>query len=567
MTKMSRERRTTTRYHSNDSVFAAALVSVIIPCFNQAHFLGEAITSVLAQTYPHFELIVVDDGSTDKTSEVATAYPGVRCIRQENQGLAAARNTALCASHGAYLVFLDADDRLLPQALEAGVRHVQTVPDCAFVAGHFRYINSDGSQSKEDAQKSVAPDPYLAFLQGNYIAMHATVMYRRVALEAVGGFDPSLAACEDYDMYLRLAREFPVVRYDEVVAEYRQHAGNMSRDPAFMLQTALAVLRAQWRHAKASPSYRRAYRTGSRGWQAHYGAQLLTQAAYSWAHGDKRLAVQTIVILLRYGSGYLLRYGVRRCFERGARMLHPICPLSVYRLWRQLHRDDYVPPVGRVRFGDLRRLTPLSREFGYDRGLPVDRYYIENFLARQQDDIRGRVLEVGDNSYTRRFGGTRVTTSDVLHVLDGNPTATIIADLTHADHIPSQVFDCIILTQTLHLIYDVRAAVHTLYRILKPGGILLATVPGISQLSIDEWADSWYWAFTLRAVRQLFTESFAPENLQTDAYGNVLAATAFLNGLAAEELCQEELDASDPHYQLLITIRAVKLAEPLSRVC
>jgi hypothetical protein len=544
-----------------------ALVSVIIPCFNQAPFLGEAITSVLAQTYPYFELIVVDDGSTDKTADVATAYPGVRCIRQANQGLAAARNTGLRGSQGAYLVFLDADDRLLPQALEAGIRHVQTVPDCAFVAGHFRYINSDGSRSKEDAQEPIAPDPYLAFLQGNYVAMHAAVMYRRVALEAVGGFNPSLAACEDYDLYLRLAREFPVVRYDEVVAEYRQHTGNMSRDPALMLQTALAVLRAQWHHAKASPSYRRAYHTGLRGWQAYYGEQLLRQAASRWAHGERRLAVQTAVILLRYGPQYLLSYGVRQCFERAARLIHTVCPLPISWLWRQWCRGDYIPPVGRVRFGDLRRLTPLSREFGYDRGLPVDRYYIENFLACHRDDIRGRVLEVGDDSYTRRFGGARVSTSDVLHVTDGNPTATIIADLTRADHIPSQVFDCIILTQTLHLIYDVRAAVHTLYRILKPGGVLLATVPGISQLSTDEWADSWYWAFTLRAVQRLFMEIFAPDNLQADAYGNVLAATAFLNGLAVEELRREELDASDPHYQLLITIRAVKPAESLRSTC
>jgi SAM-dependent methyltransferase len=536
------------------------LISVIIPCFNQAHFLGEAIASVLAQTYRHYEIIIVDDGSTDKSADVAAAYPGVRCIRQGNQGLAAARNTGLCASQGAYLVFLDADDRLLPQALEAGLRCAQAAPDAAFASGHFRYINGDGSLRRESAQEPVAPDPYLALLQGNYIAMHATVMYRRVALEAVRGFNPSLPACEDYDLYLRLARQFPVTRHAAIVAEYRQHTDNMSRDPVLMLPTVLAVLRSQWPYTKANAAYRQAYYTGCRGWQAHYGAQLLAQAADGWAHGAGGLAARAMVTLLHYAPQYFFRFCVRQSMKVGFRLLRTLCPWPIHRLWRQWRGGDVIPPVGRVRLGDLRRLTPLSREYGYDRGLPIDRYYIENFLADQQQAIRGRVLEVGDDSYTRRFGNGWVTTADVLHVAAGNLTATIVADLAHADHIPADTFDCIILTQTLHLIYDVRAAVHTLYRILKPGGVLLATVPGISQISIDRWASSWYWAFTLRAVQQLFEERFTADDLQVAAHGNVLAATAFLNGLATEELCQAELDYSDPHYQLLLTIRAVKTA-------
>src|SRR5207302_1422674 len=114
---------------------------------------------------------------------------------------------------------------------------------------------------------------------------------------------------------------------------------------------------------------------------------------------------------------------------------------------------------------------------------PIDRYYIENFLARHDSDIHGRVLEIGDDAYTRRFGGSRVTKSDVLHVAEGNPKATLVADLAQADWVPSEIFDCIIFTQTLQFIYDVKTVVRTLFRILKPGGVLLATVPGISQLS------------------------------------------------------------------------------------
>jgi SAM-dependent methyltransferase len=220
------------------------------------------------------------------------------------------------------------------------------------------------------------------------------------------------------------------------------------------------------------------------------------------------------------------------------------------------------PPVGSVRFGDLRRLKPISRVFGFDRGLCIDRYYIENFLAKHAEDIRGHVLEIGDDTYTRRFGGDRVARSDVLHVQEGNPKATIVADLTCADSIPSDTFDCIIFTQTLQFIYDVRAAIRHLHRILKPGGVLLATFPGISQISrydMDRWGD--YWRFTTLSARMLFEEVFPSGNVTVRAYGNVLAAVAFLHGLSAEELRREELDYHDPDYELIITLRALKPRE------
>jgi SAM-dependent methyltransferase len=224
----------------------------------------------------------------------------------------------------------------------------------------------------------------------------------------------------------------------------------------------------------------------------------------------------------------------------------------------QLLGDKYCPPTGMIDFGSLRRLTPISQGFGYDRGLPIDRYYIENFLARQAEDVRGRVLEIGDASYTRRFGGDRIIHSDVLHVVEGNPAATIVGDLTNADNIPSDAFDCFILTQTIHLVYDLRTALQTIYRILKPGGVLLATVPGISQRSADEWADYWCWSFTTLSMQRLFEEVFPKTSVEVESFGNVLAAIAFLHGVATAELTPEELDYSDRQYQVLITVRAVK---------
>jgi SAM-dependent methyltransferase len=211
----------------------------------------------------------------------------------------------------------------------------------------------------------------------------------------------------------------------------------------------------------------------------------------------------------------------------------------------------------KIGFGTLRRVVPVSQDWGWDRGLPIDRYYIENFLAHHREDICGRVLEIGDDLYTRKFGGDRVTSKDVLHVVKGNAEATIVADLTCADHIPSDTFDCILLTQTLQYIYDTRAALKTLHRILKPGGVLLATFPGMSGLRHDEWA-GWFWGFTSVSARRLFEEVFPGNKVMIQAYGNVLVAISFLHGLAVKELRQEELDYRDSRYEILITVRAVK---------
>ncbi|MGV7223725.1 MAG: class I SAM-dependent methyltransferase [Nitrospinales bacterium] len=227
-------------------------------------------------------------------------------------------------------------------------------------------------------------------------------------------------------------------------------------------------------------------------------------------------------------------------------------------LWMQWKGTCW-PPPGWVRMGNLRRVTPISHMFGYDRGRPIDRYYIEQFLARYADDIRGHVLESDDAAYTRTFGGDRVTHSDVLHKTDDNPRATIVADLTCADQIPSNTFDCIILTQVLLFIYDVRAAIKTLYRILKPGGVVLVTVPGITPICHPEMERyGQYWSFTSLSIKKMFEEFFPAGNTRVETYGNVLVANAFLYGLAVRELRQKELDYNDPGYELIITLRAEK---------
>ncbi len=209
--------------------------------------------------------------------------------------------------------------------------------------------------------------------------------------------------------------------------------------------------------------------------------------------------------------------------------------------------------------GDLRRVTPIDSGFGLGRGKPVDRHYIEGFLQRHAADIRGRVLEVSEDTYTLQYGGSRVARSDILHVDDSNPRATLTGDLAAANDLPSTSFDCFVCTQTLTYIYDVQRAVATIHRILRPGGVLLTTVPGISQMSPydrDRWGE--YWRFTAQSLGRLLGESFGSENVQVEAYGNVLASTAFLQGLCTGDLSKDELDHRDQRYQMLVAGRATK---------
>ena len=208
--------------------------------------------------------------------------------------------------------------------------------------------------------------------------------------------------------------------------------------------------------------------------------------------------------------------------------------------------------------GDLRRVTPIDPNWGFERGTPIDRIYVERFVGGHASDIRGRVLEIAAPDYTTRFG-TGVERVDVLMAREGNPEATVVADLTDAPQIPDDTFDCAIVTQTLQFVWDTPAALATLHRVLAPGGVLLATVPGITKISPpeDEEFGEW-WHFTARSARRLAEQAFGEGRVEVEAFGNVLAATGFLYGLAASDLRAEELDARDRLYEVVVGVRAVK---------
>jgi SAM-dependent methyltransferase len=243
---------------------------------------------------------------------------------------------------------------------------------------------------------------------------------------------------------------------------------------------------------------------------------------------------------------------LRHALRRGTRFL----PRVIVRVLQRVRgRPPHQIPLGSVRFGDLRRSSPIG-DIGSERGTPVDRYYIESFIARNAADIHGWVLELGDDRYTRRFGGTRVERLDILSIETTNPNATIVGDLVNVNTLSEARFDCIILTQVLQLIFDISAALESLYRALKPGGVLLVTMPGIAPMGVGEVP--FYWTLTAPTLCRLLEARFGQDAVSVEAHGNIFAATAFLYGIGVEELDVSYLYVDDSKYPVVAAARAVK---------
>jgi hypothetical protein len=213
-----------------------------------------------------------------------------------------------------------------------------------------------------------------------------------------------------------------------------------------------------------------------------------------------------------------------------------------------------IPPGG-LDWGDLRRMDPVSDRWGYDRGLPVDRYYIEGFLRRNAGDVRGRCIEVLNAAYTRRFGGDRVTEADVVDINPANDEATVVADLTVPGALRAGYYDCFVLTQTLPVVYDGRALVRTCYEALRPGGVLLVTAPSLCRYSPHPED---HWRMTDRSMTRLLTEETDGEDVEVEMFGNLVTSIAFLTGVASEELEPAELDHRDGRFPVVVTARLRK---------
>jgi GT2 family glycosyltransferase/SAM-dependent methyltransferase len=506
-------------------VAAVLTVSVVVPCFNLGAYLDEAVESVLGQTYQDFEIVIVDDGSDDAaTRHLLASYrrPKARVIRAPHGGVARARNRGLHGSAGRYVSFLDADDVYESEYLAKAVEAMDSAPELAFVGCWLKAFG--------DADFSWTPERCdFPHLLAEDTVCTAALMRRDIVL-AAGGFDdnPSIDGYEDWELPVRLvAQGHRGSIIPEFLFRYRIRAGSKSSTRTSPENHAVVI---DYMLTKHAPSYR-----------------------------DHARGVLDVIDSRTRQLEEILRDPPRRPDASGADWRQAIFTAEMHRrTLEELTRELQPPVVERaVDWGSLRRLEPVSRVWGLDRGQPVDRYYIERFLERNADSITGDILEVKDPGYASAFG-SRIRSLAVVDVAEHNPEATLVADLSQPDALPEDRYDCFLLTQTIHIIYEVDEVVRNAHRALAPGGVLLATLPCVSRVDYESGLGSDFWRFTPASARRLFEQSFGEGNVEVEAYGNVLACTAFLQGVAANELSLAELDQHDPYFPLLVAVRAVK---------
>jgi glycosyltransferase involved in cell wall biosynthesis len=296
-------------------------VSVVIPCYSQAHLLPEAIESALAQRGVPVEIVVVDDGSPDDVRTVVERNPGIRYVRQPNRGLSAARNTGLRESTGEFVVFLDADDRLRPGALAAGLACFAEHPDSAFVYGDFRFMSEAGAPLDRRVRPPLEVDLYGGMLVRNHIEMISTVLFRRSVLEHEGAFDTSLRSAEDFELLLRLARRYPTSFHRELVAEYRRYqrkGASLSQNPAVMLRSTSRVLHQQRRFVRGNAFYERQLAEGTRFFQDFYGGELVSEVRALLRRHRWLAALRGMIVLLRFYP----RGIIERIIQRARMVFH-----------------------------------------------------------------------------------------------------------------------------------------------------------------------------------------------------------------------------------------------------
>lgn len=492
-------------------------VAVVIVCHGLGRTLRDALASVVEQTVQPSELLIVDDGSSDlyTVQQLASLEEGGHRInRLEHSGVSAARNAGIKATVAPLVVLLDADDTLEPRYLETAAGHLDAHPELGFVTCGMR-------SSGEINNQWFPPEPTLVNVL-SYGVPHIASMFRRTAFERAGGFDERLHGFEDTEFWVAmLASGARGAVLPEALFNYRLRPRSLHARATRPDTHVDAWTRIYRKHAHTLAPYClelvRAKESFAIQQREHYKAMVQEHAMLSERLADLE----------------------RECAEA----LGELACLGL-------------PPVD---FGELNRLTPVSDRWGIDRGLPVDRHYIDRFVEQNRDAITGHVLEVKDPGYTHRFGAATVV--DVIDIDPDNRSANIVADLSAADVIASDTYDCIVLTQTLGLVRDVPAALAHVARVLKPGGTLLVSLPATGRLSPEgDGLDGDFWRFTEASVRALLTEHFPPGSFTVEGFGNPLTNAAFVYGYAAEELPQGALEVNAPAFPIVYCARARKPA-------
>ena len=532
------------------------LVTAVMIFFDAERFIEQAIESVFVQTWRNWELLLVDDGSTDGSTAIARRFAErhpdrVRYFEHPghaNLGMSVSRNLGVGHARGDYVAFLDADDVWLPHKLAMQVGILEAHPDVAMVYGPSEYWYG-WSGRPEDARRDhygdvgVAPDtivepPGLLTLalehEGGTMPGICSLLVRREAFAQIGAFEKEFRGAYEDQVFLAKmflhARTFVTGTCSD---RYRQHDGSCCAK----------ALRSGIYHPELPHPTRETYLA----WLCDYlGREGVDDPALRDALRRNLLPYAHPLV---YGSKVRLRYAARLVRRAQTRVLEALLPGPLYRwLRRRWEGGQWVPPVGLVRLGSLRRRAPVSRKRGADRGTTIDRHYVERFLARHGEDLRGRVLQVGDLDVARPPG--RDATAHTTIPLDDTTRFRL-------SQLPDDAFDCVFASHVFHRVYDVRPFVRALHRVLRPGGVLLATLPGVGNAGADTVHDT-YWSFTALSAHTLFEEVFPGLKLAVEPLGNVLAATASLHGLAAEELRARDLTHRDATYAVVLGVRAVK---------
>lgn len=545
------------------------LVSVIIIFLNAEKFIQEAIESVLAQTYSNWELLLVDDGSTDGSSaialECAQHYPRrAHYLEHEghrNRGMSASRNLGIRQAKGEYIAFLDADDVWLPHKLEQQVAILSAQPEAALVYGPTQWWYS-WTGRPEDGRRDFVHDPGVPlntlvkppsllteFLRnGGVSPCTCSVLIRRNVIERVGGFEDRFRGLyEDQAFFAKVCLAAPVFVASECWARYRQHPDSncsIAQQTGQEYTTRLTFLN----------------------WLTAYLSTQRVKSLQAW------LALYKALLPYHYPTLHRLAGRIYQVGRRGGRLLAVIKRLKNVRTAKRYLYDKIrnrsmrelsLPLIRHLRCLQFRRLRPLGN--GRQRGTPIVRYYWAHFLKRHQLDICGQALEIGMTATIRHYGGQRLTQADAMDLAAHSPEITVVADLTRADPVPSDTYDCFVNQFTMHLIYDIEAALYHSIRVLKPGGVLLVNFPCVDYyfptgLDMGTGAPLFvYWWFTPIQVENLLRQlALADKDYTLDISGNLFARMAYQMNMPAEELTRTELEHVDHGHPLLISARVVK---------
>lgn len=524
------------------------LVSVIIIFLNAEKFIGEAIESVLNQTYQHWELLLVDDGSSDGSTAIALsaarARPeNVRYLEHPshaNRGMSASRNLGIAEALGHYVCNLDADDVLEARALEEQVAVLEFHRDAAMVYGPYRgWISWSGQPKSCDfiaplpvsPNQLVAPPMLLSLFLKEDGVIPTGALFRREVLVRIKGYEESFrTAFEDAVVHAKICLEWPVYVAGNCWYRYRQHP-----------ESCLAVVSRAGDLQKS--------REGYLAWLQSYIKARGMEGSEPWRILRRELWTNKHPLLGKLER--CISTSMRRAKNLPKRILRKTIPGWLRRSVRAIQ---------------LRRLRPWAD--GKQIGTPVVRHYWECFLKKYCADVRGHALEIGTIGTVRKWGGAAVTQADAIDLKAHSPEVTVVADLTRADDLPANVYDCFINQFTMHLIYDLSAALYHSIRMLKPGGVLLINFSCMDYyyhrgLDMGTGAPLYlYWWFTPIGVQNLLRHAgLSGEDYQMEIFGNLFARHAYQMNLPAEELTAEELNYSDPAHPLLICVRVTKPAE------